>query len=42
MATMVAQAAAANPAYQEQVDLRSACVRGDIGPRPWDGWTALA
>ncbi|MEV5839692.1 aminoglycoside phosphotransferase family protein [Nocardia sp. NPDC052112] len=42
MATMAAQAAAANPAYQQQADLRLACVRGDIGPRVWDGWTALS
>ncbi|MFX0575341.1 phosphotransferase family protein [Nocardia nepalensis] len=42
MATMAAQAAAANSDYQEQADLRLACIRGDIGPRPWSGWTALA
>ncbi|MET8874990.1 aminoglycoside phosphotransferase family protein [Nocardia sp. NPDC004604] len=41
MATMAAQAAAANSAYREQAELRLACVRGDIGPRPWSGWTAL-
>lgn len=42
MATMAAQAAAANPVYQQQADLRLACIRGDIGPRPWAGWAALA
>ncbi|MBF6298986.1 aminoglycoside phosphotransferase family protein [Nocardia amamiensis] len=42
MTTMAAQAATANPAYQEQALHRLGCIRGEWGSRPWAGWTALS
>lgn len=37
-----AQIAADDPRQQQQATHRLACLRGDLGPRPWSGWTAVA
>ncbi|MFI9509730.1 phosphotransferase [Nocardia sp. NPDC052566] len=41
MTTLAVCAAATHPGYQRQALRRLACIRGDEGPRPWDGWTEL-
>ncbi|MEV1249896.1 aminoglycoside phosphotransferase family protein [Nonomuraea sp. NPDC049750] len=40
MTCMAAQVAAENPARRDEVMLRLACLRGELGPRPWP-WTAV-
>lgn len=40
--TMAAQVAATNPErYADQAAHRLACLRGQRGPRPWSGWSAV-
>lgn len=36
-----AQVAAANPAVHDQATHRLACIRDQLGPRPWSGWRAV-
>lgn len=36
-----AQIATDDPRQQQQATHRLACLRGDLGPRPWPGWTAV-
>lgn len=38
MTTMAAQTAVTIPADRAQADHRIACLRGQLGPRPWPGW----
>ncbi|MFJ5984482.1 phosphotransferase enzyme family protein [Lentzea sp. NPDC092896] len=41
LALFAAQIAADDPRQQQQATHRLACLRGDLGPRPWSGWTAV-
>jgi aminoglycoside phosphotransferase (APT) family kinase protein len=42
MSSMAAQVAAKNPdKYREQAAHRVACIRGQLGVRPWSGWRAV-
>ncbi|WP_433635267.1 phosphotransferase family protein [Nocardia sp. CA-120079] len=41
MTTMAAQVATSGTANEKQAHHRLACIRGELGPRPWAGWKAL-
>jgi aminoglycoside phosphotransferase (APT) family kinase protein len=41
LALFAAQIATDDPRQQQQATHRLACLRGDLGPRPWPGWTAV-
>lgn len=41
MTTMAVQGMESDPQQREQAVHRLACIRGDLGPRPWGDWTAL-
>lgn len=41
LACFAAQIATDDPRQQQQATHRLACLRGDLGPRPWPGWTTV-
>ncbi|SES29044.1 Predicted kinase, aminoglycoside phosphotransferase (APT) family [Lentzea xinjiangensis] len=41
LALFAVQIAAEDPRQQHQARHRLACLRGDLGPRPWSGWTNI-
>ncbi|KOV84813.1 hypothetical protein ADL03_15465 [Nocardia sp. NRRL S-836] len=41
LALFAVQIASDDPRQQQQARHRIACIRGDLGPRPWSGWTTV-